>query len=68
MEEEKFKNSVNNIINKIVEKSKVDYYPEGKEIVNLTKKLISLGDEIKRLLKKQLLYVVFKGDCEYLKS
>lgn len=68
LEEETFKNSVDNIINKIVEKSKVDYYREGKEIVNLTKKLISLGDEIKRLLKKQLLYVVFKGDCEYLKS
>lgn len=66
LEEEKFKNNVNNTINKIVEKSKVDYYPEGKEIVNLTEKLTSSGDEIKRLLKKQLLYVVFKGGCEYL--
>lgn len=66
LEEEKFKDKVDNVLSKLLEKSKTDYYPEGREIIDLMGTLTELGDEIKKLLKKQLSYVVFKGDCEYL--
>lgn len=66
LEKKEFKDKIDNVLNKLIEKSKTDYYPEGIEIVNLMGELNKLGDEIKKCLKKQLSYVVFKGECEYL--
>ncbi len=66
LEEKVFKNKIDNVMKIMIGKSKSDYYSKGKEIVNLTGELIGLKNDIKNHLKKQLLYVVFKGDCEYL--
>ncbi|MDY6932445.1 MAG: hypothetical protein SVJ22_11090, partial [Halobacteriota archaeon] len=57
---------IDSVMNEMVKKAKSGYYSKGKEIIDLTKELIELGDKTKRLLKKQLSCVVFDGDCEYL--
>lgn len=68
LEAEEFKNEMDDVWNKMIEKSKTDYYPKGKEIVDLKVRLIEMEDQILSLLRKQLSYPVFKGKCEYLEG
>ena len=66
LEEKEFKTKIDNVMMQMFEKAKTDYYPKGKKLVNLTDEISRLRDQLKMLLRKQLFYQRFKGNCEYL--
>lgn len=50
------------------EKAKTDYDLTGEKLVNLMEEISSLRDEIKKLLRKQLSFPIFKGECDILRT
>jgi len=65
LDEKEFKTKIDNVMMQMFEKAKTDYYPNEKKLVNLTDEISRLEFQLKRHLRKQLIYQEFKGGCKY---
>ncbi|NOR49238.1 MAG: hypothetical protein GQ533_14550 [Methanosarcinaceae archaeon] len=66
LEEDEFKTKMDNVMMQMFEKAKTDYYPKGKKLVNLTDEISRLRNKLKKHLREQQFYQIFKGNCKYL--